>query len=180
MTPPKKLARIPVGDDGRDRSEAVRQAFDAYAVAIYQFAYRRLGNRDDAEDITSQVFYKAARGLDPSYSEPERRSWLYRAARTAIADIWRSYGGTSVVSLEWYVEAPEPIQRQNDDADGRVKRILEELSPTQRRVLELRFLEGRTSRETASELGLTETNVKVIQHRALRRAAELEAAHPDG
>ena len=157
----------------------MQEAFDAYAVAIYQFAYRRVGNRDDAEDVTAQVFYKAARGLGPGYSEGERRSWLYRAARTAIADIWRGYGGTSVVSLEWYIEAPEPIHRQNEVADRRVKQILAELSPIQRRVLELRFLEGRTSRETATELGLTETNVKVIQHRALRRAAELEAAQPD-
>jgi RNA polymerase sigma factor (sigma-70 family) len=180
MGPPKKLARFTADDRGRDAAEAVRDAFDAYAIAIYQFAYRRLGNRDDAEDITGQVFYKAARGLDPSFSEPERRAWLYRAARTAIADIWRSYGGSTIVSLEWYVEAPTPIRRQNDEADRRVKLILEELAPIQRRVLELRFLEGRTTRETASELGLTETNVKVIQHRALRRAAELEAAHPNG
>lgn len=178
MTPPKKLARVGPGNSEPTGSEAVGQAFDAYAVSIYQFAYRRLGNRQDAEDITAQVFYKAARGLDPAYSEPERRSWLYRAARTAIADVWRSYGGTKVVALEWYVAAPETTTRPNDDADRRVERILAELTPIQRRVLELRFLEGRTSRETANELGLTETNVKVIQHRALRRAAELEATQP--
>jgi RNA polymerase sigma factor (sigma-70 family) len=184
MFPPKRLSRE-IADDGKrgsatSSSEAVREAFDAYAVAIYQFAYRRLGNRDDAEDITSQVFYKAARGLDPTFSEPERRAWLYRVARTAIADVWRSYGGASIVPLEWYVEAPQPIRRLNENANRQVEKLLSELNPTQRRVLELRFLKGQSLRETATELGLSEANVKVIQHRALRRAAELEATLTDG
>ncbi|HLZ07026.1 MAG TPA: sigma-70 family RNA polymerase sigma factor, partial [Chloroflexota bacterium] len=94
--------------------------------------------------------------------------------------VWRSYRGTSIVPLEWSVETPRPIRQLNPDANRRVEHLLAELNSVQRRVLELRFLEGRSLLETATELGLTETNVKVIQHRALRRAAELEAADPDG
>jgi RNA polymerase sigma factor (sigma-70 family) len=184
MTLRDKIARPTDADRSArlhgDTADAVRDAFSAYAVPIYQFAYRRLGNRDDAEDITSQVFFKAARGLDPSYSEAERRAWLYRAARSAIADVWRSYRGTSIVRLEWSAEMPRPIRQLNPDANRHVEQLLAELNPVQRRVLELRFLEGRTLRETANELGLTQSNVKVIQHRALRRAAELEAAPSDG
>ena len=163
-----------------DAADAVSAAFSSYAVPIYQFAYRRLGNRADAEDITSQVFFKAARGLDPTFTEPERRAWLYRVARSAIADVWRSYRGASIVPLDWSVEAPRPIRQLNPEANRKVEHLLAELNPVQRRVLELRFLEGRTLRETATELALTEANVKVIQHRALHRAAELEATVPDG
>jgi RNA polymerase sigma-70 factor (ECF subfamily) len=176
---------LPAGDSGRiakseDSEGVVAEAYDKYAVAIYRFAFRRLGNRDDAEDVTSQVFLKAARGLDPSYDEAARRSWLYRAARTAIVDVWRSYGETSVIPLEWYVEEPPTAPAaQPSDAPLRVERILGRLNANQRRVLELRFLEGRSLLETAKELGMTEANVKVIQHRALRRAAELESERTD-
>jgi RNA polymerase sigma-70 factor (ECF subfamily) len=155
-------------------------AYEKYAVAIYRFAYRRIGNKDDAQDVTAQVFLKASRGLDPSYDEAAQRSWLFRAARTAIVDVWRSYGSCPVVPLEWYSEDTPPNLQTSSDAPVRVERILARLNPVQRRVLELRFLEGRSLLETARELGLTEGNVKVVQHRALRRAAELEGGRGDG
>ncbi len=161
-------------------TDALVDAYEKYATAIYQFAYRRLGNREDAQDVTSQVFMKASRGFDDSYDEASRRSWLFRAARTAIVDIWRSYGGSPVLPLEWYTEDKPPARQTASDAEARVARVLSVLNPTQRRVLELRFLESRSLQETALELGLTEGNVKVIQHRALRRAAEFDLGGLDG
>lgn len=161
-------------------SNAIVEAYEKYAVAIYRFAYRRLGNRDDAQDVTAQVFLKASRGLDGSFDEAAQRSWLFRAARTAIVDIWRSYGNVPVVPLDWYSEDTTPTYQANSDAPARVERVLSRLNPVQRRVLELRFLEGRSLQETAQELGMTEGNVKVVQHRALRRAAELEGVKSDG
>lgn len=155
-------------------SDALIDAYEKYATVIYQFAYRRLGNREDAQDVTAQVFMKASRGLNESFDEASRRSWLFRAARTAIVDIWRSYGGCPVVPLDWYTEDKPPARQTASDAEARVARVLSILNPTQRRVLELRFLESRSLLETAAELGLTEGNVKVIQHRALRKAAEFD------
>lgn len=158
----------------------VTDAFERYATVIYRFAYRRLGNRESAQDVTAQVFLKAARGLDPSFGDEARRAWLFRAARTAIVDLWRSYGECPVVPLDWYVEEPSPAVNSDSAAVARVSRILVMLNPMQRRVLELRFLEGKSLLETAKELGITEGNVKVLQHRALRRAAELNAEERDG
>ncbi len=120
------------------------EAYEKYATAIFRFAYRRLGNRDDAQDVTAQVFLKASRGLDASYDEDSRRSWLFRAARTAIVDVWRSYGDVPVVPLEWYAEDTPTVERGSGDASERVERVLARLNPIQRRVLELRFLEGRS------------------------------------
>lgn len=153
--------------------EALVDAYEKYAAQIYRFAYRRLGNRDDAQDVTAQVFLKATRSFDSSFNEDARRAWLYRAARTAIVDVWRSYGEIPAVPLDWYAEDSPPIDRGAGDAADRVERVLAQLNPVQRKVLELRFLGGRSLQETARELGMTEGNVKVVQHRALRRAAEL-------
>ncbi len=157
------------------RQAAVSRAFEEYATAIYRFAYRRLGNRENAQDVTAQVFLRAARGMDMSYGEEARRAWLFRAARTAIVDVWRTYGEAPVIPLEWYVEEPVRAVQADADAPAQLDRVLSRLTAVQRRVLELRFLEGRSLNETAIELGITEGNVKVIQHRALRRAAQLDA-----
>ncbi|MGH2460322.1 MAG: RNA polymerase sigma factor [Chloroflexota bacterium] len=157
------------------RQSVISKAFEEYATQIYRFAYRRLGNRENAQDVTAQVFLKAARGMDLSFNEEARRAWLFRVARTAIADVWRTYGETSVVPLEWYVEEPVRAVQADADAPAHLERALSQLNDKQRRVLELRFLEGRSLSETAQELGTTEGNVKVMQHRALRRAAELDS-----
>jgi RNA polymerase sigma-70 factor (ECF subfamily) len=178
--PLRSGARPAPKDDSSADGEALLDAYDKYATAIYQFAYRRLGNREDAQDVTSQVFMKASRSLDASYDEAARRAWLFRAAKTAVVDVWRSFGGCPVVPLEWYTEDKPPARQTASDAAERVAKVLARLNPTQRRVLEMRFLESRSLQETAIELGLTEGNVKVIQHRALRRAAELNMGDLDG
>jgi RNA polymerase sigma-70 factor (ECF subfamily) len=164
--------------DQADHS-ALTDAFERYATSIYRFAYRRLGNPEDAQDVTSQVFFKAAKGLKREFDEEARRAWLFKAARSAIADIWRSYGDYPAVPLEWYAEESGGQARADSDAAIQVSRILSALPTPQRKVLEMRFLEGKSLRETALELGTTEGNVKVIQHRALRRAAELEKEGTD-
>ena len=157
------------------RQAMISEAFEEYATPIYRFAYRRLGNRENAQDVTAQVFLKASRSMNLSFNAEARRAWLFRVARTAIADVWRAYGETSIVPLEWYVEEPIRAVEADADAPAHLDRVLSRLNATQRRVLELRFLEGRSLSETAQELGTTEGNVKVLQHRALRRAAELDA-----
>lgn len=160
-------------------ADVVSEMFERYATEVYRFAYRRLGNREDAQDVTAQVFLKATRSLDPTFSEEARRAWLFRAARSAVVDVWRSYGDCPVVPLDWYVEEPSPPVRENPGAAPRLEQILARLEPRQRRILELRFLRGSTLAETAAELGITEGHAKVLQHRALRRAAELDREGKD-
>jgi len=64
----------------------------------------------------------------------------------------------------------QPASRENPESAQRVDALLATLPDQYRRVLELRFLRGYSVRETAHELNLTETNVKVLQFRALNRA----------
>jgi RNA polymerase sigma-70 factor (ECF subfamily) len=52
--------------------------------------------------------------------------------------------------------------------------VLRPLPPRYRQILELRFLEGRTLGDTAAIMGITEGNAKVLQHRALKKAAALQ------
>jgi RNA polymerase sigma-70 factor, ECF subfamily len=152
-------------------------AYQTHVTAIYQYIYSRVGNRPDAEDLTAQVFMKAINGMRSDVSVPELRSWLYRVAQTTLADHWRQYYAEDTAELEDDVRKP-PAVRENPEAVQRVDALLATLPESYRRVLELRFLKGYSVRETAQELNLSETNVKVLQFRALNRAGRERGRTP--
>jgi len=147
---------------------------------IYRYVYSKVGNREEAEDLTSQIFIKAVRGVDQERGMQSIQKWLFQVARTTIADYWRAYYRISTNSLEELLEAgwegpadEEPSAASNQPAE-RVKRILQALPEHYREVLTCRFLLNLSIKETALSMGLTEANVKVLQFRALKRAADLE------
>ncbi|MDQ2745507.1 MAG: sigma-70 family RNA polymerase sigma factor [Chloroflexota bacterium] len=153
------------------------QVFERYLDPVYRFLYSRLGNREDAEDLTSEVFLKATRQLDRSRSEASIAQWLFTVARTVLADHWRRYyrsGAPLPLDEQRVGEIPNP---STDTPPGNhaqaVADLLAGLSERYRTVLELRFLHGYSIQETARELGLTPENVKVIQHRALAKAVQV-------
>lgn len=146
----------------------------ANTAPVFRYLYTRVGNKEDAEDLTSQVFLKAVRHLDGSRDELSIKSWLFQLAKTTLVDYWRQYYKSPRVPLQL---VPPDIQNALPSAsDPRpaetLQHVLEQLPEHYRRVLTLRFLDGLSIRETAAEMGLSEGNVKVLQLRALRRAAE--------
>lgn len=152
-------------------------AYQAHVTAIYQYLYSRVGNRPDAEDLTSQVFTKALTGMRTDVSVGELRSWLFRVAQTTLADHWRHYYAEAETELDDGLTGAPPLP-ENVAAAQRVEGLLETLPESYRRVLELRFLRGYSIRETAEELSLSESNVKVLQFRALNRAGrDLKEMH---
>lgn len=154
----------------------LEQVYAEYLDPIYRFLYTRVGNREDAEDLTSQVFLKAFRQLDVARADRSIASWLFTVARTVLADHWReAYRYGPLVELnETLAERTDEQSHPDDDEEvRRVNGVLAHLPVRHREVLELRFLRGYTVEETARALGITAANVKVIQHRALARAAAL-------
>jgi RNA polymerase sigma-70 factor (ECF subfamily) len=147
---------------------------------IYRYIYSKVGNREEAEDMTSQIFIKAVRDVDAERGPHSMQKWLFQVARTTIADYWRAYYRASISSLEELLDAgwEGPLSEEavvpSEAPNEHVQHILQALPPQYREVLTCRFLLNLTIKETASQLGLTEANVKVLQFRALKRAADLE------
>jgi len=147
---------------------------------IYRYMYSKVGNREDAEDLTSQIFLKVVSKIDLSHSRQRVQQWLFLIARTTIADYWRDHYRHPSSSLDelldagWEVTMREEAIATNSYAADRVQRLLRALPQRYREVLHCRFLLNLSIRETASRMGVTEANVKVLQFRALKRAAELE------
>ena len=139
--------------------------------------YRRVGNRPDAEDLAAEVLLQTLRTLRLPAPVHEVRAYLVKTARTVLADHWRRHYGRAPETLDG--ELAERAERRDyapsPAAGARALRILDRLPEHFRQVLELRFLKGYSAREVAAELRVTPGHVRVLQFRALRKAAELGA-----
>jgi RNA polymerase sigma-70 factor (ECF subfamily) len=144
-------------------------------VGIYQLAFRRVGNAADAEDVAEDVMIRTLKTLRFPAPVHNVRSYLVKTAKTVLADHWRSHYAAQNVALELEQLPPEgSAGPSNTVASERAQRLLAMLPDQSRRVLELRFLLGYSVREAAKAMGVTESNARVLQFRALRKAAELE------
>jgi RNA polymerase sigma-70 factor, ECF subfamily len=139
---------------------------------VYRLMFAKVGNRPDAEDLTTEVFLTALGPLRLTASVGEVRAYLLATARTVLAAHWRRTLGRQITELDAdriedvLAEAP-----RNDEAAGQAQRILAALPDRYRRILELRFLHACSIKEAAAEMGITVANAKVLQYRALRSAA---------
>jgi RNA polymerase sigma-70 factor, ECF subfamily len=179
-------SRIPNRAAAETRKQAIEEIYQAYVEQIYKFIFFKLGSREDAEDITSQVFIKAANSLDVTQDERTQVAWLYQVARTTITDHWRLYYKGPTASLDQLEEAgplhlaaePSRAGELPDDGTGqavmKVRNILGLLPENYRQVLHYRFLLGYSLKETAAAMQITEANTKVLQHRAIKRAMRTE------
>ena len=159
------------------------QEFQAFyednLVRVYRFVFKSLRNREEAEDLTSQIFLKALRYLDPERNAQSARSWLFKIAHTTIADYWRTHYRALTSSLDvrlevgWEGPTEEGILGTNERAAERVYNLLQALPERYREVLSYRFLLNLSIRETAATMGISEANVKTLQFRAIKHATNL-------
>lgn len=147
---------------------------------VYRYVYSKIGNREEAEDLTAEIFLKAARNLDRERSQESARQWLHLITRSSIADYWRAHYHLPTSSLDeltdagWEVPDREASAAAGNSAKELVQRILQALPEQQREVLKCRFLLELSIKATASRMGVSVANAKVLQFRALKRAADLE------
>lgn len=145
---------------------------------VYGFLYSRVGNRADAEDLTQQVALKALPRLHDGAPVAAVRAYLYATARSVLASFWAGRGRVVESELPDDIAATDRGREliPSPETSEWVARILERLTPSQRRLLELRFLRGYTLKEVATEMGKTVGSVKVMQLRALRAASAASRA----
>ena len=163
------VRRILTGDEG-----ALGQLYRRHVNAIFRFVLAQVRNVQDAEDLTSETFARMVRGLPHFRGEASFRNWLYQIARNAVRNHRRAAAYRLAVPLPRNLaepgeeDPPEPAEGRDWEA---VLALLRQLPPRHRQVLELRFLEGLSIEETAARMAITVGNAKVLQHRALRKAA---------
>jgi RNA polymerase sigma-70 factor, ECF subfamily len=159
-----------VGDDVYTDWDAI---YLDNVTRIYRLMYAKVGNRPDAEDLTAEVFLAALGPLRVNASVGEVRSYLLTTARSVLAGYWRRRLGVEVTTIDPDAELQVmDVPPGPSLAPDRARRVLDGLPERYRRILELRFLEAMSLKEAAREMNVTVGNAKVLQHRALRLAAQ--------
>jgi RNA polymerase sigma factor (sigma-70 family) len=163
LSPPLRVVGAP------DRPNDWESVYQEHVAPLYRYVYSRTGNTPDAEDVTSTTFLRALPRLRSDVSAAEIRAYLRTTARSVLADVWRQRHGTVLMEFDEQRDAAQAPPDRQDEVD--VSPILDGLPANYRSVLEFRFLRGYSIRETAAAMGVSVANAKVLQLRALRRAA---------
>jgi len=150
--------------------------YDENFARVYAFVARRLGNRQDAQDVTSEVFQQALANLHRfEWRGVPFAAWLYRIAANAIADHLRKSSRETGPMSEDAIAASE-VERIEERAS--LFRSVDRLPAEQRRVIVMRFAEGKSIREIAGEIGKSEGAVKQLQWRGLQALrAQMSPSH---
>lgn len=133
---------------------------------VYAFVVRRVQNREEAEDVTAEVFHQALAKLGNfEWRGIPFVAWLLRIAANTLADRWQRESRNQEVSSDSLEEAgtDHAIERST-----MLFQLVERLPEDQKLVIVRRFVEQRSVREIAQELGRTEGAVKQLQFRALQ------------
>lgn len=170
------LYRVRINQD----KEAFGILYDRYVGPLYRFIYFKLSNKEEAEDVTSDVFLKTWQHLARSGSETEINSLkhlLYSIARNAVIDVYRNRARRKEVPIEMGDTIAHPVTISDDlDKTQAVDELLQhikKLKQEYQEVIFLRYVEDLSIHEIATVLGKGSTNVRVTLHRAIKKLKDI-------
>jgi RNA polymerase sigma-70 factor (ECF subfamily) len=134
---------------------------------VYAYVARRVRDREEAEDLTSEVFHRALANLAQfEWRGAPFAAWLFKIAANAIIDRSKR---TAKERQFYGDDDPPEVSSAETEHRASLYRLVDQLPSEQRRVIEMRFAEQKSIREIAQELGRTEGAVKQLQFRGLEK-----------
>lgn len=171
-----KEEEIELVERAKHNSEAFGELYERYVDRIYQFIYYRVGNHQDAEDLTARVFTRVLKALpDYTYEGAPFAAWIFRIARNLVANWHRDNGRRTFISLEDMPflsrlrtqERPDRFVERSDEYKL-LESVVSTLHEDRQTLLFLKFYERLTNAEIGIVLGRTEGAIKALYHRTLR------------
>ncbi len=155
--------------------EAFSYLYSQNVTRIYNYIFYRVGSEDDAEDITSRVFYRAF-GHIKNYEEKgiPFSAWFYRIAHNLIANWHRDRQRRKEVSLDEQPEIPqrqdlpETLVEKNQETELLLKGI-RRIAPDRQQLILLKYLEDLSNAEIAQIMGRTEGAIKSLLSSGINR-----------
>ena len=161
--------------------EALEELYLTHFDRIYSYLHLSVGNRHDAEDLTTQTFLRMLEAIGRfRWQSVPFSAWLFRIAHNLAIDHFRARR-----RVQPEEEVPEPPGQEESSAEQQAMEsigqagmltLIERLSMEQRQVLTLKFLFGFANADVAGILDKTEGAVKSLQHRALASLQKHAAA----
>lgn len=146
-----------------------------YERQIYRVCYRFVNRRDDAMDLTQEVFIKAFEHLASFRRESSLKTWLYRIAVNHCINHVKKHSQEFVEVTETIGSIRASAQSQMEDREQRehFRRMVKQLPPKQKAILELRINEQLTYEEIATISGRSVSTIKASVFFALEKLRKL-------
>jgi RNA polymerase sigma-70 factor, ECF subfamily len=150
--------------------EAFRAFYDRTSGALWGYLSRISGDRQIADDLLQESYYRLLKTTTTFESENHRRNYLYRIATNLVRDTKRAARPIFDEGIEM---ANVPAPEADADAESRadVRRALGRLKPRERAMLWLAYANGSSHAEIADVLGLKTASIKLLLFRARRKLA---------
>jgi RNA polymerase sigma-70 factor, ECF subfamily len=146
------------------------ELYENHFERVYAYVVRRVGDRAETEDLTSEVFHHALANLQKfEWRGIPFAAWLFRIAANLISDRWQRSSREQVADEPEQIESLPAKGAELEEVERKAMlfRMVDGLPPEQRRVVALRFVEQKSIKEVAREIRKTEGAVKQLQFRAL-------------
>ncbi len=171
--------------------DAFGELYERYEGKVFRFVSFRCGNRQLAEDLTSEVFVRALRRIDQfTWQGRDIGAWFVTIARNLLADHFKSARYRLETSVADFLDPASGVDRTDHTREGdpagavvdyltnvELLTAVQQLTPQQQECIVLRFLNGLSVAETAHAMGKEEGAIKALQYRAVR---SLEQRLPAG
>nr|WP_239169589.1 ECF subfamily RNA polymerase sigma factor, BldN family [Actinoplanes deccanensis] len=164
-------------------AEAFGLIYDRYVDTVFRFVYFRVGNRQLAEDLTSDTFLRALKRIGSfTWQGRDLGAWLVTIARNLVADHFKSGRYRLEVTTGDVLDADREDRGPEGSPESAVVdhitnvallTAVKQLNPEQQECIVLRFLQGFSVAETAQTMGKNEGAIKALQYRAVRALARL-------
>jgi RNA polymerase sigma-70 factor (ECF subfamily) len=164
-------------------AEAFGLIYDRYVDTVFRFIFFRVGNRQLAEDLTSDTFLRALKRIGSfTWQGRDPGAWLVTIARNLVADHFKSGRHRLEVATGDVLDADREDRGPEGSPEAAVVEhitnvtllsAVKKLNPEQQECIVLRFLQGLSVAETARAMGKNEGAIKALQYRAVRALARL-------
>lgn len=159
----------------KGEAEAFGLLYDHYMPQIFRFIYLKVSHREEAEDLTHQVFMKAWQNIT-NYEEQgfPFSSWLYQISRNQVIDYYRQKKpqlDIELVKENLFIDTlPDTDQKLEFN---KIIKTLNKLTQEQKDVIIMHFINDQSIKEIANILKKSEGAIRLLQHRALNRLKKI-------
>jgi len=159
-------------------SQAFGLLYDHYVRRIYNFIFYKTYQKETAEDLTSQTFFKALNSIASVDSQRSFSSWLYKIAQNTVIDHYRRDRHHADIDDIWDISDDSPesdfVKGLDTDRDfAKVKKYLSKLPQLERDIIMMRVWEEMPYKEIAEVVGKSEVNCKVIYSRSIKKLRDM-------
>jgi len=163
--------------DAKSNNESFGKLYDFYFPKVYSFVAAKINDRDDAEDLVSDIFMKVLENIQKfEWRGVPFGAWVFRIARNVLNDYYQRHNKTrtSDIELAYGVSEPEEkasphIKAAKEELSAVVKEVMKTLPERELLVIQLKFFSELSNREIVQMTGLSESNVAIILYRTLRK-----------